>query len=69
MLRDTFLLDENRFIGHTIQNQYYLIFVKDITPDSITIYKQTISDIQTGMNITIPSPTTNQNYGWNKFGK
>lgn len=69
MLRDTFLLTQNRFIGHTPDNQHYLIFVKNFNNDSLTLYKQAISDVSEGMNTTAPSDTTTANHGWNTYYK
>ncbi len=65
--RDTFLLVNNRFIGHTDANQHYLIFVKDVTTDSIILYKQKVIDVAEGMTIIVPEHTTTANYGWNTF--
>ncbi len=69
MQRDTFLIESNRFIGHTNSNQYYLIFTKNVSTDSITIYKQEINDLAEGLSIDEPSDTTTQNHGWNTFHK
>jgi len=69
MLRDTFLLEKNRFIGHTSTNQSYLIFVKNISNDSITLYKEEVANITAGLNANFPSDTTTQNHGWNTYGK
>lgn len=69
MIRDTFLLNENRFIGHTEDNIYYLIFTKDITNDSISIYKEIISNFNIGMSIAIPNDTTTLNHGWGVYNK
>lgn len=69
MQRDTFLLDNNRFIGHTNSNQYYLLFVKHVSNDSIALYKQEVADVPDGMSITVPSDTTTANHGWNTYYK
>lgn len=69
MQRDTFLLENHRFIGHTNSNQYYLMFAKNLTNDSITIYKQEINSLNEGLNINIPSDTTTQNHGWGTYHK
>jgi hypothetical protein len=67
--RDTFLLENNRFIGHTLVNKYYLLFINSTSNDSISIYKQEVSTITEGLSITIPSDTTTRNHGWNTFKK
>jgi len=67
--RDTFLLEDNRFIGHTNANSYYLIFVKNITADSIHLYKELVTSVSNGMAIDIPNDTTTQNHGWGTYSK
>lgn len=69
MHRDTFLLEDNRYIGHTPESKYYLIFVKNISSDSITIYKQTLESIEEGLTTEIPPANTTANHGWNTFKK
>lgn len=69
ILRDTFILTNNRFIGHTTDNNYYLIFVKNINNDSLTLYKQEITDFSEGMSVDAPSDTTSANHGWNTYFK
>ena len=70
LMRDKFILEDNRFIGHNINtNSYYLIFVKNVTNDSISLYKQIITTVSEGLNVSVPSDTTTQNYGWNTFKK
>jgi len=69
IIRDTFLLENNRFIGHRPDNIYYLIFVKDVSEDSISIYKQLISNFNEGMNVAVPSDTSTQNHGWSTYFK
>lgn len=67
--RDTFLLEDNRFIGHTNANLYYLIFVKSITADSIHLYKELVTSVNNGMTVDIPSDTTTQNHGWGTYSR
>ena len=69
MQRDTFLLENNRYIGHTNANQHYLIFVKNENNDSIALYKQEVVDIAEGMTIEVPADTTTANHGWNTYYK
>lgn len=69
MERDTFLLKNNRFIGHTNDNTYYLVFVKNVLGDSLTLYKQEVTDVNDGMTIDVPSDTTTLNHGWNNYYK
>lgn len=67
LLRDTFLLDKNRFIGHTSANQHYLIFVKEFAGDSISIYKQEIESISEGLSLDVPDDSTGANFGWGTY--
>ncbi len=69
MIRDTFLLDDNRYVGHTIDNVYYLIFAKDITSDSIRLYKEIIPNFSAGMSTAVPHDSTTQNHGWAVYYK
>ncbi len=69
MQRDTFLLENNRFIGHTSSNQHYFIFVKYENTDSITLYKQEVADVTKGMTIDVPDDTTTANHGWGAYYK
>ncbi len=67
--RDRFQAEDNRFIGHTSANQYYLIFAKNITTDSIAIYKQQINSIDEGLTIAVPNANSTENHGWNTYHK
>ncbi|MEM1220723.1 MAG: hypothetical protein AAGH79_17515 [Bacteroidota bacterium] len=67
MLRDTFLPENNRFIGHTSEGQHYLILVKDSTADSISLYKQKIDEMEEGLAIEVPDAATTENHGWNTY--
>lgn len=69
MKRDTFLMENNRFVGHTDENQYYLIFVKNLTDDSLTLYKQEVENIEEGLSIGVPADDTTENHGWNSYQK
>lgn len=69
MKRDTFLLENKRFIGHTNANQHYLIFVKYVNNDSIALYKQEVANVAEGMTIEVPDDTTIANHGWNTYYK
>lgn len=69
MLRDTFILEYNRYIGHTTANVYYLIFTSEITNDSIKIYKEIIPNFDNGMSIEVPHDTSTANHGWSYYSK
>lgn len=65
--RDTFLKENNRFVGHTDQDIYYLIFAKNITQDSITLYKQVVTSLSEGLTLDVPANNTTANHGWNVY--
>ena len=67
IIKDSYIEEDNRFIGHTESFQYYLIFVKNENADSITLYKQSIIDANAGLGISVPNDSTTQNYGWNVY--
>lgn len=52
--RDTFLANENRFIGHTYTNQYYLIFLKYDSNQSIKLFKQEVANVEEGLRFDLP---------------
>lgn len=67
LIRDTFLVEDNRFIGHTSNNVYYLVFAKSYVSDSLKIYKEIIPNFNTGMNVSVPNDTTTHNHGWGVY--
>lgn len=66
---DSYQETDKRWIGHRDNNQYYLLFFKDIDSESITIYKQKVDNPNDAQNIAIPADDTNENYGWNIYYK
>lgn len=66
---DSYDEKDKRWIGHTSENQYYLIFFKNITDEHITIYKQKVADPNDAQNIPIPSNSNTEHYGWNTYSK
>ena len=59
--------DSGRWIGHTKDNQYYLLFFKGVLEENITLYKQKIDNPNTGLEIKVPAEDTEENYGWNTY--
>ena len=68
--RDTFILSDNRFIGHDSDDRYFLIFVKEFG-DSLSLYKQEVEDSRAGLSVEFPSDSVEQAHfgGWNTFHK
>lgn len=69
MVRDTFLMENNRFIGHTSDNHYYVLFTKDVSDNHITVYKKEVENVTEGLNEPLPAPDNTENHGWNVFEK
>ncbi|MBW7845508.1 MAG: hypothetical protein H3C45_07685 [Bacteroidia bacterium] len=69
LFRDTFIIENNRFIGHTSTNQHYLIFVKNHSSDSISIYKQEVDNVAEGLTVEVPDESTTANFGWGLYYK
>lgn len=69
MVRDTFIVDDNRFIGHTNEGEIYLVFVKDATDQEITLYKEKLENMDDGLNSDVPPSNTTANHGWNTYLK
>ncbi|UTW63800.1 hypothetical protein KFE98_06575 [bacterium SCSIO 12741] len=69
MIKDTFILENNRFIGHTSDNRTFLVFVKIPDSTTITLYKQEVKDLTEGLSIQVPADSTTQNHGWNSYTK
>lgn len=68
MLKDTFLLENNRFIGHT-DTKHYLLFATHVNNDSITLYKQEVNSVEHGLSIDLPAEDDTNNHGWNTYYK
>jgi hypothetical protein len=69
MLRDTFLPEDNRYVGHTPDYQYYLLFAKGISVESVTIYKQKVESMEEGLTTPVPDANTTANHGWSTYNK
>ncbi len=69
ILFDSYNETDKRWIGHTEDFKYYLIFFKNITATSIDLYKQKVSDPNEAQNTPIPADDNDKNYGWNTYYK
>lgn len=66
--KDSYNEEDGRWIGHNIENnQYYVLFFKNVEQEEITIYKQKINDPNNALDLAIPPDDTEKNYGWNKY--
>lgn len=67
MLRDAFVGNDNRYVGHTDDGLYYVLFVRDADDAGITLYKQEVDSLSDGLNLDIPPKDTTENHGWNRY--
>lgn len=69
LVMDSFIAEDNRWIGNK-GNDTYVIFVKNITSDSITLFKQKIDTKDAALNMVFPSDTTRSKFtSWNVYHK
>jgi len=65
--KDTFVSKDNRWIGK-LYDQDYVVFVKNITLDSIAIFKQKTKSIDEAMSMPFPSDTATSRFSpWNVY--
>ena len=65
--KDTFISKDNRWVGK-LYEQDYVVFVKNITSDSIAIFKQKTKSIEESMSIPFPSDTATSRFSpWNVY--
>ena len=65
--KDTFIAKDNRWVGK-LYEQDYVVFVKNITSDSIAIFKQKTKSIEESMSIPFPSDTATSRFSpWNVY--
>ena len=65
--KDTFIAKDNRWIGNLHGNPYVL-FVKNVTTDSIAIFKKEIKNKEEGLTMSFPSDTAMSRFSpWNVY--
>lgn len=65
--KDTFVSKDNRWIGK-LYDQDYVVFVKNITQDSIAIFKQKTKSTEEAMSMPFPSDTATSRFSpWNVY--
>lgn len=65
--KDTFLAKDNRWIGK-LYEQDYVVFVKNVTSDSIAIFKKKIKSSAEGLSMPFPSDTAMSRFSpWNTY--
>ncbi|MBS9774681.1 MAG: HmuY family protein [Tenacibaculum sp.] len=60
--------EENRWIGYRADTkEYYVIFLKDVTKSSITLYKKVVASVEEGKKELVPAENDKENHGWNTY--
>ncbi len=58
---------EGRWVGHTGNDIYYVMFFKDRAEDQVTIYKHKCESRDEAYAFPIPAPDTEEDHGWNVY--
>jgi len=65
--KDTFIAKDNRWVGK-LYEQDYVVFVKNITSDSIAIFKKKTKSIEESMSMLFPSDNAMSKFSpWNVY--
>lgn len=70
LIKDSFISEENRFIGHDRKGDFYVVFVENQT-DSILLFKEKVISLEEGLKFKKPAPDFKENHsqGWNRYSK
>ena len=69
LYKETYDAEEGRWIGRTGNDIYYVIFFKDQTDTSVTIYKHKCANREEAYTFPIPAPDAEDDHGWNVYLK
>ena len=69
VIRDGFSATDNRFVGHTADGEFYVLFARDVSDQSITIYKQEVDGLTAALELAVPPIGTTESHGWNTYEK
>lgn len=65
--KDTFIANDNRWLGNLHGNPY-VIFVKNVTSDSIAIFKKEVKNKEEALTMLFPSDTAMSRFSpWNVY--
>ncbi|MEM1268683.1 MAG: hypothetical protein AAF752_16815 [Bacteroidota bacterium] len=64
---ESFDAAEGRWVGHTGNGVYYVMFFKDVTDESVTIYKHKCVDQDEAYAFAFPGPDATADHGWNVY--
>lgn len=69
IMRDRFLAKNNRFVGHTKEGTYFVIFFKITAEKDLMLYKREVHNLAEGLKAKVPSASDSENRGWNTYKK
>lgn len=69
MTRDAFSASDNRFVGHTKDGEFYVLFAREVSDRTMTIYKQKVDGVTAALELAVPADDTTESHGWNTYEK
>lgn len=69
VIRDGFSASDNRFFGHTTDGEFYVLFARDVSDQSVTIHKQKVDGLTAASELAVPPIDTTESHGWNTYEK
>lgn len=69
MTRDAFSASDNRFVGHTKDGEFYVLFAREVSDRNMTVYKQKVDSVTAAMELAVPPADTTESHGWNTYEK
>ena len=67
--REIYNAEEGRWVGKTGNDIYFVMFFKDQTDTSVTIYKRKCKNREEAYTFPIPAPDAKEDHGWNVYLK
>ena len=66
--------EKNRYVlkgaeGSPKSGRYFVIFLKDLTPDALTMYKKEFSTLEEATAFPQPEADNTESHGWNVYTK
>ena len=69
LYKEIYNAEEGRWIGKTGNDIYYVMFFKDQSDTSVTIYKRKCANREEAYAFPVPAPDTEEDHGWNVYLK
>lgn len=67
--RESYDAEEGRWVGKTGNSVYYVMFFKDVTASSVSIYKHQCEARETCYLMARPAADVTADHGWNTYNK